>query len=448
MKNLLCLFFVITWHLLVFGQIPSSGNVLWLRADRNVFNDNMVTPAHLGDLIQVWQDQSGNGNHFTQPTNGRRPQLVEYANILCSQQLVHFDVGRMTYLSSALKMSGPKTFFFVFIQPAVVNTPETLLSIKSPAGKFTEILCANASGYTTLSFISEVTPSPTGGILTSSVGDNMSFSNSGNIFTMTYDGGVNNVPGSYSAKNNTVAAPVTGSGLFGRLPNDSTTIGGRAPQQNYSFLSGDVGEIIVYDRVLTAAEITQVETYLADKFGFFGSCNVLQSASLNFTANAINNAVELSWVNNSPTISEYTIEHSGNNIQWDSIGLIKVGANNNVNQYKFTHQSPYTGNNYYRLKLKFPGDIIKYSNTVNVNMFKANCSQYNILTNPIKGHLCIQATTKELLQLTIVNIEGKSLKEISAYTNTPIDPGHLVPGIYFIRINGKKDSTILKFIKQ
>jgi len=264
---------------------------------------------------------------------------------------------------------------------------------------------------------------------------------------MTYDGGANNLPASYSAKNNTVAAPVTGSGLFGRLPNDSTTIGGRAPQQNYSFLSGDIGEIIIYNRVLTAAEITQVETYLADKFGFFGSCNVLLPANLDLAANAVNNTVELSWAYNDPAISEYIIEHSGNNIQWDSIGSIKIESNNIVHQFRFTHQSPCVGNNYYRLKLTTVGERIKYSSCVKVNMFKTTYRQYSILTNPVKNHLYIQSGTRELLQLSIINAEGKPVKEINGYTNAPIDPGPLVPGIYFIKINGKKDITTLKFIK-
>ncbi|HNU89182.1 MAG TPA: hypothetical protein PKJ94_12860, partial [Ferruginibacter sp.] len=90
MKNLLISFLFTAAGHLACGQIPSSGNVLWLRADRAVFNNNSGTQAILGDLVQVWEDQSGNGNHFRQDVNSYRPQLVAIANTLCSQPLLRF----------------------------------------------------------------------------------------------------------------------------------------------------------------------------------------------------------------------------------------------------------------------------------------------------------------------------------------------------------------------
>ncbi len=449
MKNLICIFFAITSYLPNYCQVPAAGNILWLRADRNVFNDNMVTHAQLGDLVQVWQDQSGNGNHFRQDINGQRPQLVQYANTLCSQPLLHFDVGRRTYLHSALKLSGPKTIFIVFIQPAVSNTPETLLSVKSNAGTYSEVLCADAPGYRSLSFISEITPSPSGGILTSAVGDNMSFSATGNIFTMTYNGGINSSPANYSAKNDTVSVPVTSSGLFGRLPMDTTTIGGRAPQQNYSFLSGDIGEIILYNRVLTAVEIAQVNSYLAAKFGFFGTCNVLYAADPDFTARLINNVIELNWKPYDADVNEYSIEHSYDNVNWDSIGTVKISAaNSNSSQYSFIHNSPCNGINYYRLKIKTAGGRIVYSNSLKATIDSTLTGIYTIVPNPVTDHIYIRAATKELLHISLFNAAGKTVKELDIFSNLPAYTGDLKPGIYFAKITGKKDQVTLKFFKQ
>lgn len=449
MKNLFCFFLAITWYLPNYCQVPAAGNILWLRADRNVFNNNMITHANLGDLVQVWQDQSGNGNHFRQDINSQRPQLVQYANTLCSQPLLHFDVGRRTYLYSGLKIAGPQTIFIVFIQPSISSTPETLISLKSNAGTYSEILCADAPGYSPLSFISEITPSPSGGILTSAVGDNMSFSSTGNIFTMTYNGGANSSPANYCAKNDTVSVPVTSSGLFGRLPMDTTTIGGRAPQQNYSFLSGDIGEIILYNRVLNAVEITQVNSYLAAKFGFFGTCNVLHSAELNFTSRLLNNWVELNWKPCDADVNEYSIEHSSDNVNWDSIGVVKISAENcNNSRYSFIHNSPFSGINYYHLKIKTAGGRILYSSSLKANVAGATTGSYTILPNPVTDHIYIRTATKELLHIKLFNAAGKTVKELDIFSNMPANTGNLRPGIYFAKITGKKDQVTLKFLKQ
>ncbi|GAB2817371.1 hypothetical protein GCM10027043_17640 [Ferruginibacter profundus] len=405
----------------------------------------MITHANPGDLVQVWQDQSGNGNHFRQDINSQRPQLVAYANLLCAQPLIHFDVGRRTYLCSTLKASGAKTIFIVFLQPSISGNPETLLSIKGLANTYSEILCTDAPAYSPLSFIADVTSSVSGGVLTGAMGDNMTFLSSGNIFTLTYNGSVNSSPSSYTANNNTVAATVTTSGPFGRLPYDSTTIGGRAPQQNYSFFSGDIGEIILYNRVLTAAEITQVEHYLADKFGFFGTCNVLHTATLNFVCKAVNNAVELNWNPYGAGVNEYIIERSTDASRWDSIGAIQDAPANT--RYSFTDNQPFGGVNYYRLIIKTTGGRILYSNSLSATVPLITTTAYTIQPNPVKEYMYIRSATREMLHIYLLNAEGRLVKEINALSNMPIATGNLPRGIYWATINGKSEQVTLKFFK-
>lgn len=59
--------------------VPSdyAGLELWLKGDAGVFTDDAAsTPAtNNGDVIAVWQDQSGNARHATQTVNGNRPTL-------------------------------------------------------------------------------------------------------------------------------------------------------------------------------------------------------------------------------------------------------------------------------------------------------------------------------------------------------------------------------------
>ena len=46
---------------------------LWLRADKGVYSDGGGTAATNGQLVQQWNDQSGNGLNALQNTPGSRP---------------------------------------------------------------------------------------------------------------------------------------------------------------------------------------------------------------------------------------------------------------------------------------------------------------------------------------------------------------------------------------
>lgn len=133
MKYLLCLllFFVLTHSL--HSQIPSSGNMLWLKAGQGVYNDNGSTLASIGNTVQVWADQSGQGNDFIQPNTGQRPEYRIIPNVLCSQPAIYFDPGRETFLESTIRLSGAKSIFIVFMMPTMSSASHDLLSLKGTA---------------------------------------------------------------------------------------------------------------------------------------------------------------------------------------------------------------------------------------------------------------------------------------------------------------------------
>lgn len=63
------------------GVGDASSNKLWIKADVGVFSDNGSTPASNGNAVQLWQDQSGNGNDLEQPTTASQPSyLSDFVN--------------------------------------------------------------------------------------------------------------------------------------------------------------------------------------------------------------------------------------------------------------------------------------------------------------------------------------------------------------------------------
>jgi hypothetical protein len=439
MKNLLFYFLFVTASHIACGQIPTSGNLLWLRADMGVFNNNSGTQAIPGDLVHVWEDQSGSGNHFYQDANGYRPQLIAIANTLCSKPLIQFDVSRRTYLGSTFKLSGPKTIFIAFLQPSLVGNPETLLSIKGISNTYTEILCADHPAYRPLSYISELPSSLSGGTMLSALGNNVSFSLAGNIFSMTYDGGAISSPSSYSSNFDSAPYAVASSGLFGRLINDTSTIGARAPEQNTGFLSGCIAEIIVYNRVLTVAEINQVETYLLGKYGFQNSCSVLPIYNTSFTAKQINSTMQLDWnMDDETNLKDYIAEHSLDRDKW----IIVDKRNAGTKKYQVIHSTPSFGNNYYRLKMKYDDGRIRYSHVNQINFYTPGGGNLHISPNPATDFFYVRSEKTELLHLRIITAEGRVLKKITTYSNSKVDISDLMPGIYIINLAGKNEKLI------
>jgi lysophospholipase L1-like esterase len=78
--------------------LPSdlSNLQLWLRADQGATTDG-TTPAADNDLVQQWDDGSGNSRHATQPTSGLRPTYK--TGIINGKPVLRFASKSMTTAS-------------------------------------------------------------------------------------------------------------------------------------------------------------------------------------------------------------------------------------------------------------------------------------------------------------------------------------------------------------
>ena len=102
---------------------PSPNLVVWLKADAGVFTDTGgTTPAtNDGDLIALWNDQSGNGNHVLQATSGNRP--VFKTNVLGGKPVLRF----LTASAQTLVTSGNVTW-------SIGSGPFWAATVDSPGG--------------------------------------------------------------------------------------------------------------------------------------------------------------------------------------------------------------------------------------------------------------------------------------------------------------------------
>ncbi len=108
------------------GEIPLTidGLQLWVKADEGVFQNSVksVRATSDGDVIGVWEDQSGNGNDISQATTANKPILK--LDILNSRPIIRFDGTDDRLINSTFSLSQPFTTFVVYkvITGAVIDS--------------------------------------------------------------------------------------------------------------------------------------------------------------------------------------------------------------------------------------------------------------------------------------------------------------------------------------
>lgn len=213
-----------------------SDLIAWFDAS----DESTITDAG-GGAVSAWNDKSGNGNNLSQGTGANRPTYnVRQLNGL---ETVDFD-GTADFMTTAAYAGGdltqPSTIFLVGKRD--VNTADNYYYDGITSTKRHAHLVSAGNLYQTFAGA---------GLTGSAVATTAEYLTT--IFdgasTVSYLNGVSDITG------------VEGSQVM-----DGLTVGA-AYAGGFGFLDGYVAEIIVYNKALTSDEISDVETYITDKWG-------------------------------------------------------------------------------------------------------------------------------------------------------------------------------------
>ena len=234
-------------------SIPSCS--LWLDAD------DASTVVLNGADVSQWQDKSGKGNHFGQTTSNLQPTYITSSSPFSPRSTIKTDPDNQTYLytNSSTDLAttvGSDEHMTIFSVAKYNSTGPNYAtqfqmgrsSLGSGGSNSISFLCDRPGYYTNMTIAG--TPVNT---LESDV-----FPTS-NIWTIrtNADGVIIRNSGSVGAsQSNTLGSSFAGTGIH--VLGDSYS--GQRPSYDYA-------EFIVYNRSLTDAEITTVETYLQNKWG-------------------------------------------------------------------------------------------------------------------------------------------------------------------------------------
>ncbi len=177
---------------------------------------------------------------------------------------------------------------------------------------------------------------------------------------------------------------------------------------------------------------------------------VIQEGSINlpveltqFTSKPTNTSITLYWKTASETQNDhFDIEHSTTGSDFKKIGFVKGnGTTPTGASYKYTHETPSVGNNFYRLKQVDVDEKYEYSKIIEIPFGNKTFSISPSLTDDF-----IQLTTSDEEGKTYIlfNFQGQILGKGYFQGTKRLDVSSLPNGIYFIKT---PQTPPLKFVK-
>ncbi len=167
--------------------------------------------------------------------------------------------------------------------------------------------------------------------------------------------------------------------------------------------------------------------------------NPLPVDLVRFEANIVKNTVALNWeVANEKNVAKYDVQYAADAKLFKTIGNITA---NGAKQYSFVHNTPVSGQNYYRLNVLDRDGKSKKSDIVNATLQLTTAKVYpTVATDAIQ--ISFDDANNETYE--IVNTTG-AIVMTGVVSTQAIQVAHLAKGIYFVKI---KNQATLSFIKE
>lgn len=154
---------------------------------------------------------------------------------------------------------------------------------------------------------------------------------------------------------------------------------------------------------------------------------------------------QLDWaVTEQLNIQRYTVERSGNGINFAAVGSVTANAFADY-RYDFTDISPLAGSNYYRLAIVENGQTT-YSNTIRLD--SRGQQRVTVAPTPANEKVVLQSSDLQLIgtNARLINLSGQPVKTVRI-TQMPytLDIRDIPAGYYLLVL---EDNTSLKVIRQ
>lgn len=166
-----------------------------------------------------------------------------------------------------------------------------------------------------------------------------------------------------------------------------------------------------------------------------------------FTATRVNNTALLQWETCSElTGDQFVIERSVDGMNFDSIATVPgTGASNTIKQYQFSDEQPFTGINYYRIRLTARNGKFRYTAIRKVTF--DNYLRVIVKPNPVTNGVLYISSSANCNRIDLYDATGRLMIRVPVnglQLQVPVQP--LAKGIYIIAVMtdvGKKVEKIV-----
>lgn len=242
------------WAVPAAAQIfPSGITGLQVRYDADA-----ITGLSNGDPVSAWADTSGNGRDMTVFNALNSPTYIASGmNGLPVLRFTNDPLGA-TFAGNTFSTSAGLTMFAVF-QTTTNSSTQTLISLDQSGGGVNQaFMYANRwqTGDLFASFDAGSGDNDETQNLEAGYNDGLA-----HVFTA-----IGTSPSTVTLRADGGAEVLSHSDGVGSVTIDGLSVGSLNAAAS-AFYTGDIAELLVYNRVLTGGEITQVEGYLIEKWG-------------------------------------------------------------------------------------------------------------------------------------------------------------------------------------
>ncbi len=258
--------FAINWHSAIADELPRDGMILWLDATDVDADGNPSNAPADGSAIENWRDRSGRGNHLAQDEPQRRPTYQTAA--WDGRPAVRFHGDDLLDVPQFQGLAvGDRLFHVLIVIRAAENSAETqprLLDLNSRDPNETEF--PKRTGFWIGA--SKGRKQVRLGIQQGDEGEGLSdaWNDHPNLIETVYGG--EQAFAIHLNGHRDQRALFNGTHFLGFKPNVTLALGQHFGKETSkeTFFEGDIAEVLIYDRPLSATERYETGTYLAKKY--------------------------------------------------------------------------------------------------------------------------------------------------------------------------------------
>lgn len=240
------------------GTTPDglSGLTVWLKADVGILDGSGNAITANGTAIITWQNQASGGTHYTSDSRiGRRPTYRDGSNGKNGLPVVDFsgaNLQSMTHADTSAYSTGGITIFTIckWTSGQVWSVYDGAVAATYPVTSYHPRYITGGDGTT-----------------------NFATPNDDGYTEWNYTRFASNIGVSYDYYPYGTPGTITTAGFASRGAAQTADCIGKRPDLA-DYFTGQIGEIIIYNRKLTDTECATIKTYLLNRWGMASGDNV------------------------------------------------------------------------------------------------------------------------------------------------------------------------------